>query len=209
MSESIRLPVAVKLDAKQSDPITLDVTDNILNPEVATVSSLKNEIIAINDKINILNNELLSKNNKIEELTLIQQEGADYDALNYLFQEFESSVKDAVDRFSYQASDVVVAALVKILGKSLVKPEVALAAIKEVVSSSNESEVHKVFVSPKDYLLIEKYKAQLQFSESINFVSDVKVESGGCILELTSGLVDGRVEVQLKTLHELLRNSRG
>lgn len=209
MSESIRLPVAVKLDAKQSDPITLDVTDNILNPEVATVSSLKNEIIALNDKINILNNELLSKNNKIEELTLIQQEGADYDALNYLFQEFESSVKDAVDRFSYQASDVVVAALVKILGKSLVKPEVALAAIKEVVSSSNESEVHKVFVSPKDYLLIEKYKAQLQFSESINFVSDVKVESGGCILELTSGLVDGRVEVQLKTLHELLRNSRG
>lgn len=210
MNEKIQLPVAtqIKPEALVIKEEEKEKADSFVAQEiVAHKISEAERLLSI--KVNELESQLSQKEEELVELRLLRQKEMDFECISSLFESFESSVEAGIKEFSLQASDVVMAALVKILGKSLIKPEVSLSAIKEVINISNESEVHRILVSPEDYMLIEKYKVQLGFSEAFQFVSDARVESGGCILELSSGLVDGRIDVQLKTLHELLRNSRG
>jgi flagellar biosynthesis/type III secretory pathway protein FliH len=212
MNEKIKLPVATQIKPeaivinekeKEKEKANSFVTQEFIGHKIPEAERL------LSIKVNELESQLSQKEDELVELRLLRQKEMDFECISSLFESFESSVEAGIKGFSLQASDVVIAALVKILGKSLIKPEVSLSAIKEVINISNESEVHRILVSPEDYMLIEKYKVQLGFSEAFLFVSDTRVESGGCILELSSGLVDGRIDVQLKTLHQLLRNSRG
>ncbi|MEY8195190.1 MAG: FliH/SctL family protein [Cycloclasticus sp.] len=203
MTDRVRLPVAV-------EPKVESTNRPELSPLEKGVELVMNEEVAgLNSQIKDLEKTLEDKALEIQLLKGQLSEDSDFDRLHSVFQEMQGSVKDGLELFSNQASDVVVAALIKILGKSLLRPEVALAAISEVINSENASEIEKIIVSPADYILIEKYSSQLGFSGQFKFVSDLKVKTGGCILELGSGLVDGRIDVQLKTLHELLRNVRG
>lgn len=142
------------------------------------------------------------------ELSLLKEqlsEQKSFDLLYSVLSPLPDQVAELKHEFANQAADVVIAALVKILGQSLIRPEIALAAVKEVVNGEASSQILKVMVSAKDLSLIEKYKAQLALDERIQFVEDTRVQAGGCMLELASGVVDGRIDVQLKTLHTLLK----
>lgn len=210
MIEKIQLPVTTPII---SQPAIQEAKPEQVEEPLVINSQTEPDIdetqIILADKVKELEAELAEKSKELDTLKQLQQQESDFETLSFLFQELEGSVKAGLEQFSLQASDVVIAALTKILGKSLIKPEVALNAIKSVIDSSNASEIHKIKVSPEDYLLVEKYRSQLEFNDDFSFMSDVKVQSGGCILELSSGLIDGRIDVQLKTLHEVLRNARG
>ncbi len=112
--------------------------------------------------------------------------------------------------FEQEVSKIVLAAVGKILGQALARPEPAMAAVKEVLQSVGYEDKLTVYVSAKDFRVFERYRRQISPNSSIEYVCDDRVTVGGCLVKLDKGMLDGRIEVQLKNLVETLNSvSRG
>lgn len=182
-------------------------TEGIESIEHTASSVRQPDTGSLQEKIRQLEFQLSEKD---EQLKVLQEQVAEqqaFESLNNLSGSLHQSVEAGLNDIASQASDVVLAALVKLLGQSLIRPEAALGAVKQVLNMENPAQIKRVLVSPTDLAHIEKYKKQLGFDERLHFIADEKIKTGGCILELESGVLDGRIDVQLKSLHELLKGT--
>lgn len=106
--------------------------------------------------------------------------------------------------FEQEVAKIVLAAVGKILGQALVRPETSMAAVKEVLQSVGYQDRLTVYVSEADFKLFERYRRQISPNNSIDYVADDRVAVGGCLVKLDKGMLDGRIEVQLQALIETL-----
>lgn len=190
-------------------PVSATVIPEAPAPEekVDSTNEIKAEdpVKGLKQKIQLLEQQLELKEAHIAELEASLVENRSLDDLSNLLSELSQTVNAELEQFSENASEVVLSALVKILGDAMVRPEVSLAAVKQVLQIGSSVDIQQVLVSAKDYSLLQKYKNQLGLDEQFTFKVDEKIQTGGCILNMESGVVDGRLDVQLKTLYETLK----
>ncbi|AJQ92714.1 FliH/SctL family protein [Gynuella sunshinyii] len=111
-------------------------------------------------------------------------------------------------QFETEVAKIVLAAVGKILGNALARPEACLAAVKEVMQSVGPQDKLTIHVSTHDHPLFERYKRQLNATSQVEYVPDERVQIGGCLIELKRGMLDGRIEVQLQSLVDTLSSVR-
>jgi flagellar assembly protein FliH len=126
-----------------------------------------------------------------------------------------ASARAALDTGIAGTEDVMVEiafeAVCKILGDAMQRPEGVVAVVREVLSTMRERERLVVRVAPVDYDLLKQHRGQLlqgDDGKTIDLVADERLALGGCLVETTGGMLDGRLETQLQRLIETLTSAR-
>lgn len=128
-----------------------------------------------------------------------------------------ADTRSAQTRALAQSNDVmasiIVEAVCKILGERLVTADAALAAIDSVIDQVRAPNIQSIRVSSRDYARIENLVAgegalprepRLERLKKLPLQADDAIAIGGCIVDLSDGEFDGRIETQLLTLAESL-----
>jgi flagellar biosynthesis/type III secretory pathway protein FliH len=103
------------------------------------------------------------------------------------------------------AGDIALAATVKIIGERLVDAEHIGRAIEHIIRESGLGGALKIYVAPTHYdELTRNGSVQRLAGRQIDLQADARVEYGGCLLEASDAAVDGRYEVQLKKLQQIV-----
>lgn len=125
-----------------------------------------------------------------------------------LQQEFEGKIAAAVQD---GIVELVFTATTRILGDELVRAEGVEALVKRMAAEVMAREQYVVRVSPQDFELLNRHgEVQLgtDHGSAVKLLADERVKLGGCIVETTSGSLDGRLETQLQRLKEVLLDVR-
>jgi flagellar biosynthesis/type III secretory pathway protein FliH len=106
--------------------------------------------------------------------------------------------------------EVVFAAVCKIIGQSMSTDAGAVAAVRQTMAEVMQSNPLVVRVCPDDYELLKESEELLgqKLQHGTSLVPDGRVMMGGCLLETPSGTLDGRLDVQLQKLREVLLHVR-
>lgn len=167
--------------------------------------NLRNLIAQKDDQLEALSHEIILLKEKIEEIETEKGQNEDAEELlSFLLQEIRDGMDTAFHGFTTEMADIISVSLAKILGEALVDKEIALSVIRNVIEQENLLDILQVRVSARDFELVSSH-SNFEDLQKLHFVPDLSVETGGCILQLRSGLVDGRVDVQLKSLIELMK----
>lgn len=96
--------------------------------------------------------------------------------------------------------DLAVAVAERVLRSELgARREAVVPIIRAALEAAGSRKVMAIRVNPGDYELLAEHRGDLVGSlESVRFVSDPAVASGGCVVEVETGLVDARLESQLQ-----------
>lgn len=108
-------------------------------------------------------------------------------------------------------AEIVFEAVVKIIGRSYIDRAGVIDVVREVARQAKDRSRLLIRVNPAE--LAALVEAQQLLVESLNaqhleFVSDDRVELGGCLLETPSGNLDGRLEIQFQQLRDTLLGAR-
>lgn len=106
-----------------------------------------------------------------------------------------------------EITDVVMASLVKILGEQAANPHMIRAAVEQTLKESSAGAPLRVLLAPAQFeQLMKSGAAQLGWFKErrLEIAPDARVTHGGCLLETSSGFIDGRLETQLARLHEII-----
>jgi len=80
--------------------------------------------------------------------------------------------------------------------------------VRKAIKSIDEESLIKIAVNPEDYKILEHFRLDLlndkTLASKIEISPDVEVDSGGCILHTDAGIVDARIETQLRKIRELM-----
>jgi len=167
--------------------------------------NLKNSLAEKEHQLDALAREITLLKEQIEQIETEKDESEDTEELlSYLLQEIRDGLDTAFHGFTTEMADILSVSLAKILGEALVDKEIALSVIRNVIEQENLLDILQVRVSARDFELVSNH-SNFDDLQKLHFVPDLSVETGGCILQLRSGLVDGRVDVQLKSLTELMK----
>lgn len=107
--------------------------------------------------------------------------------------------------------DVVAEVLAKIAGPTLASREAILGTVLTVLSRVKEDRDVAIRVHAHDLPVLqqeEKTLARALGARKFTLVADARVTAGGCIVETSSGSLDGRLEVQLREMCETLRSAK-
>jgi len=107
-----------------------------------------------------------------------------------------------------QMTDLVLAAVAKIIGEQLTDPQVVAASIDHIVLESGELHEVQVFVAPSHYETLQAIGATLRpvRGRTVELFPDARIECGGCLIEGRNGVVDGRFEIQLEKLRSIVQS---
>lgn len=197
----ITIPVAApqKILEETKDIVLKSSVLELENRQLRDLLSEKDRQLAV------LMEELSELKEKLQEIDSIREEEESVgELLLYLLQDIRDSMETAFHGFTSEMADILFVSLAKILGNVLVEKDIALSVIRNVIAHENILDILQVRVSTRDFELINGY-SKFEDLKVLQFVPDPAVETGGCILQLRSGLVDGRVDVQLKSLNDLMR----
>lgn len=85
------------------------------------------------------------------------------------------------------------------------RPDAMVLIVKAALEAVGSRKVMAVRVNPGDYELLAEHRGDLLGSlESARLVSDPAISSGGCLIEVETGLIDARLESQLQEAARLL-----
>jgi len=104
-------------------------------------------------------------------------------------------------------TDVVMGAVIKMLGEQLAHPQAIRAAIEQTMRESSVGAPLRVLVAPSQYDQLTKAGGShlAWFKERrMELAPDARVTHGGCLLETTAGYIDARFETQLTKLREIV-----
>lgn len=89
------------------------------------------------------------------------------------------------------------------------KREAVLLIVRDALEVARGRKVLVIRVNPNDYGVLAEHRGELLASlEWARVTPDHEVEAGGCIVEVDTGLVDGRIESQLQEAARLLGRER-
>jgi flagellar assembly protein FliH len=100
------------------------------------------------------------------------------------------------------AVDIAWTALMRLLAEAAGKRETVAAMVRAVLGQSRSQQVLRIGLSQADLALMQK-ELPTDFA-GFSLVADVRVQSGGCIVETVAGALDGRLETQLHALRQVL-----
>jgi flagellar assembly protein FliH len=87
-----------------------------------------------------------------------------------------------------------------------VDEELILTLVKVALNRLAEQTVMTVRVNPKDYQSIQRYQAAYSPTSSLNegvkLMEDPSISRGGCLIETESGIIDARIEEQLREIEK-------
>lgn len=96
------------------------------------------------------------------------------------------------------------------IARKIIKREVAideeiiLTLVKVALKRVGDQTLITIRVNPKDYNVIQRYPSIRSGSEPLNdgikLVEDSLISRGGCVIETESGLIDARIEEQLREI---------
>jgi flagellar biosynthesis/type III secretory pathway protein FliH len=83
--------------------------------------------------------------------------------------------------------------------------------VRKAISSVEEDKIFKIRINPNNISVLDKVKSTLFDDKSklqgISIVADDSIDLGGCILETSAGIVDGRIKTQLEIVSNQILNS--
>lgn len=104
---------------------------------------------------------------------------------------------------------IVFQAVTAIVGDLLTERDGVVEVVRQVISQVRDRESLIVRVSSRDFDLIKTTFAQDSSpSQCVEVVAEPRILPGGCLVESSAGTLDGRLEVQLQSLRELLLGVR-
>lgn len=107
--------------------------------------------------------------------------------------------------------EIVFAAVSKILGETMTTPEGVTAAVRQVVQHVKAREHLVIRVCARDFALLNEgqiiHGSGLD-EDRVQILMDDRVQLGGCLLETAGGSLDGRLEIQLNQLREILLKAK-
>lgn len=125
------------------------------------------------------------------------------------------SMREALEQEIAGAEDLLVeivfAAVTKIVGDTLTTPEGVTAAVRQIVQHIKAREYLVIRVSPRDLVLLNDSQIQSGSGlepDRVQILADDRVQWGGCLLETMGGNLDGRLEIQLNQLREILLKAK-
>jgi flagellar assembly protein FliH len=87
-----------------------------------------------------------------------------------------------------------------------VDEELILTLVKVALSRLAEQTVMTVRVNPKDYQSIQRHQAAYSptkgLNEGVKLIEDPSISRGGCLIETESGIIDGRIDEQLREIEK-------
>ena len=85
------------------------------------------------------------------------------------------------------------------------RPDAMVLIVKAALEAAGSRKVMAVRVNPGDDELLAEHRGDwLDSLESARLVSDPAISSGGCLIEVETGLIDARLESQLQEAARLL-----
>jgi flagellar biosynthesis/type III secretory pathway protein FliH len=131
-----------------------------------------------------------------------QEIAALIESLGVLRGELLSELEDDVVSIVFQA-------VTTIIGNALVERVGVVEVVRQVIGQVRDRENLIVRVSSKDFELIKSACAQDGGAgQRVEVVAEPRILPGGCLVESSAGTLDGRLDVQLHSLRELLLGVR-
>ena len=138
----------------------------------------------------------------LEELERIRGIAKDADA-GYR-ERLEQRVEDSV-------VEIVCTAVSKIVGDAAADPANVTAIVGRMLREVEHSDSVVIRLCPADYKILIDANGGLPDSldsSHLTFVSDERVECGGCLIETEAGELDGRLETQLRRFNRVMLETR-
>lgn len=131
-----------------------------------------------------------------------EQMAALLESLGALRNELLSEVEDDVVAIVFQA-------VTAIIGNALAERVGVVEVVRQVIGQVRDRENLIVRVSNKDFALIKDAHAHDNcVGQRVEVLAEPRILPGGCLVESSAGTLDGRLEVQLQSLRELLLGVR-
>lgn len=131
-------------------------------------------------------------------------------ALDEVIKSAKSALESGIAGVEDVGINIVFEAVAKMLGQAMAREEGVILAVRQVIAHAKERNNLVVRVSPDDFLLLERNRSKLlEGGEgNVELVADDRVSLGGCLLEAAGGSLDGRLEVQIQQLRDMLLDVR-
>lgn len=111
-----------------------------------------------------------------------------------------------------ELTEVVLAAVAKVLGDQIANPQLVRASTEQLLKECGVGGPIRVLLAPAQHeQLMKSGGAALAWfrDRRLDIGMDERVRFGGCLLETAHGIVDGRFEVQLEKLRQVLASHYG
>ena len=123
--------------------------------------------------------------------------------------ELEAEIQRVHDELRKLVVSMSMQAAKKIVGKQLeLKEETIVDIVRNVLKTVSEHRVVTVHVSPDDLDILEKHRPELrevfERLESLALMPRNDVESGGCIVETESGIINAEIKYQWERLQNAI-----
>ena len=131
--------------------------------------------------------------------------------LNLLFESCSNRMSQLIEKEEDTIVELVFTAVIKMLGSALVTEKGVISVVKQVATGIIAGEKIIIRVSPDQFDLISKNRqivGEGLNEESIQIVADDRIQLGGCIIDISNGSLDGRLEKQIDVLRDTLLEVR-
>lgn len=133
------------------------------------------------------------------------------EALERVAEDLAAAVERDGAALAASCCEIVLEVLKKLAGPLLAAPEAVTGAVTQVLQRLKDDQRVVVRVRPSELETLSAAKPALERAlagAELMLVGDQRIELGGCIVESALGNLDGRLEVQLGELYEILRRAK-
>lgn len=122
----------------------------------------------------------------------------------------EDEIKTAVITAESKIVEIAMAVAHRVIPQHFIDvPQVVLPLIKAALEKVKDQKSIIVKVAPNDYELVllakNEFQMMLDSDEILTVVADQSIQSGGCIIESSSGNVDARLSTQLEAVKKAVQ----
>jgi flagellar assembly protein FliH len=128
------------------------------------------------------------------------------ESIQHVLQALEKVVSEVHARYEGAIVDVVMTALVRLLGQHMASREGVVAQVQTVLAEAGLDGPLKIEVHPKDLQILHAAleAGELDAAGPLSLASSAQVMLGGCRIVTEGGSIDGRLETQLAALQAQL-----
>lgn len=117
--------------------------------------------------------------------------------------------RDAINKFEASLIDLSFLIAEQIIGLEVHRNDnIIIKQVKRAIDSVHSEKIYRIHLHPSTLEILEEFKSHLledeEASNEIILYADKNIPLGGCVIETSAGLIDGRLKHQLKELKKIL-----
>lgn|GEM_PF-916719 len=117
--------------------------------------------------------------------------------------------RDAINKFEASLIDLSFLIAEQIIGLEVHRNDnIIIKQVKRAIDSIDSEKIYRIHLHPSTLEILEEFKSHLledeEESKKIVLYADKNIPLGGCVIETSAGLIDGRLKHQLKELKKIL-----